>query len=567
MMRSLILTAAVLALGAASPAEAGYKARVLVPAGPFHGVHGLAFGPDGYLYAGDIMGSNMHRINVSTGSHRVAVAAPLGMADDVAFAPAGTPFAGTMVWTGVGVGKLYAQSPGGQPRLIAENLPSINSVGFAPDGKLYATQTGPTNKTLWRVDLDGKQPPEKLWDNTGGLNGFVIAADGFLYGPQADLGTVIRLNLETREITPIAEGFAWPTAVEMDARGLLYVLDFNAGTVTQLNKDTDQKTLLATLEPGIDNMAMGPADGPTADKLYVSSIGRNGIFEIDLNTKAMRTVVAGLLTAPGGVAVLGTGEATRVYVADMFTLREINPANGDVKNVMAIDGAGSYPATVNKGTLDERDVLITSGWYTGRVQVIDPKDGAVLREEKNFAAPHDVVMAPDGALLVAETGAKKITRVSTDGIREAFAEGFKAPVGLALTPDTLYVTDAEAGSVTAVNLTTRDMRIVAKNLRQPEGIAVLADGRLAVVEVGAKAVRAITIASGKIDDIATKADVGLVAPEPLPKTWIFNGIAQGPDGALYLPSDMQAGVFVFITSDGPTSTLGALRRLTSGMFR
>ena len=146
-------------------------------------MHGLAFGPDGALYAGDIMGSTVHRVDAETGYHRAAVQSPLGLADDVAFAPEGTPYAGTMVWTGVAVGKLYAKAPGGEPRVLADNLPSINTVGFAPDGRLYATQVG-RSKTLWSVDLSSNTPPRKLWDDTGGLNGFVIAPDGYLYGPR-----------------------------------------------------------------------------------------------------------------------------------------------------------------------------------------------------------------------------------------------------------------------------------------------------------------------------------------------------------------------------------------------
>ena len=88
-----------------------------------------------------------------------------------------------------------------------------------------------------------------------------------------------------------------------------------------------------------------------------------------------------------------------------------------------------------------------------------------------------------------------------------------------------------------------------------------------MVEVGAKAVRAITIASGKMEDIATKFDVGLSVAEPLPKTWILSGIAESPDGALYLPSDTQSALYVLKTSVGPSSFLGALRSLTSGWFR
>ncbi|MDX2143489.1 MAG: SMP-30/gluconolactonase/LRE family protein [Rhodospirillaceae bacterium] len=560
MMKKLL--AVVLCL-AATPAAAAYRAGVLVPAGPFHGVHGLAFGPDGALYAGDIMGSTVHRIDVRTGRVSAAVRAPEGMADDVAFAPPGTPFAGTMVWTAIAAGKLYAKTPDGAPRVLADNLPNVNTVGFAPDGTLYVTQTGPANKTLWRVDLSGKSPPEKLWDATGSLNGFVIAADGFLYGPQADLGQVIRLDLRSMEIQILATGFNWPTAVEMDKAGLLYVLDFNAGTVTQLNKDTGAKTLFATLSPGVDNMAMNPA----GDRLYVSSIGDNGIHEIDLSTKDKRAVVRGQLTAPGGVAVLGTKENAQVYIADMFTLRCVNAATGEVSDVMPINGTGVYPATVQRGRVDDKDVLLTASWFNGRVQVIDPADGKTLREEKDLAAPHDVLTDDAGALLVAEAGAKRVTRVSPDGARETIAEGFLYPVGLARSGDTLYVTDADGGTVTAVSLSAKTRRIIADKLLRPEGIALLADGGLAVVDSAAQILWRLDPATGARSDIATRADVGLTPPAPLPPSWIFNGIAEGPDGTLYLTSDMQAGVFALRPEDGAVSTMDALRRLTSRLFR
>lgn len=283
--------------------------------------------------------------------------------------------------------------------------------------------------------------------------------------------------------------------------------------------------------------------------------------------KARVLVPADHLTAPGGVAVLGAGEATRVYVADTFSLREVNTATGEVKYLISVDETGIYPSSVHASKLEGRDVLVTAGWFTGRVQIIDPSNGAVLREEKNFAAPHDVVLLTDGSMVVAEAGAKKLTRVLPDGTRETFADGFQFLAGLALANDSLYVTDTEAGTVIAITLSTRQRRDVVKGLQQPEGITLLADGRLAVVEVGAKAVRAITIASGKIDDIATKFDVGLAVAEPLPKTWILNGIAEGPDGALYLPSDTQSALYVLKTAVGPSSFLGALRSLTSGMFR
>lgn len=551
----------------ATVAHAQYRARVAVPAGPFHGVHGLAFGPDGKLYAGDIMGATVHRVDVSTGRVQTEIPAPLGMADDVAFAPKNTPFAGTLVWTSVGTGKLYARAPGQKPRVIADKLPNINTVGFAPDGRLYATQTGPNFKTLWQIDLSGALAPKKLWDNTGGLNGFVISDDGFLYGPQADLGTVIRLNLDTMERTVVAEGFQWPTAVEMDSKGALYVLDFNGGFVARVNKTTGEKTILVTIEPGLDNMAMGASGTPYADKLYISSIGRNGIFELDTATNQLRTVVEGKLTAPGGVAVAGEGDVMRVYIADMFTLREVNPTNGDVRSVLQISGTGSYPSAVAAGTIDGQSLVVTTSWFTGRLQVIEPLSGTIVREIAGLQVPHGVAVAGDGSLVVAETGAGRVVRIAADGTQILLADGFRWPTGIALGADTLYVADSIAGTVSAVTLSDGKKTVLAENLKEPEGLAVLSTGILAVVEPGTESVRSIDLKTGKIDDITTRTAVGLKAEAPLPATWIFNGIAEGPDGTVYLPSDVQSALYVLKPASGPTSFIGALRALTSAMFR
>jgi sugar lactone lactonase YvrE len=550
-----------------STAQAQYVARIAVPPGPFHGVHGLAFGPDSKLYAGDIMGASVYRVNVETGAARVEIPAPMGMADDVAFAPVGTPFAGTMVWTGVGTGKLYARAPGGKPRVIADKLPSVNTVGFAPDGRLFVTQTGPANKTLWQVDLSGALAPKQIWDGTGGLNGFVIAADGYLYGPQADLGTVIRLDLATMETKVLADGFQWPTAVEMDSKGALYVLDFNAGTVSRVNTETGEKSVLVTIEPGLDNMAMGPVGSAHTDKLYISSIGRNGIFELDTTTNKLRTVTEGKLTAPGGVTVLGEGDATRVYIADMFTLREVNPITGSVRSVMPISGTGSYPATVNKAVMDGRDVLITGSWFSGRLQVIEPASGNILREISGLKSPHDAVMLPDGDVLVAEAGAGRIMRIAADGTQSVLAADLQWPTGLALGADTLYVSDSGAGTVTAITVATGAKKILAQGLKQPEGLALLKNGRLVVTEPGAENVLGIDVATGKMSEITTRTPIGLKVEAPLPATWIFNGIAEGSDGSLYLPSDVQSALYVLQLGGGPTSSLGALRALTSAMFR
>lgn len=534
---------------------------MIVEPGPFHGVHGLAFGPDGALYAGDIMGSTIHRVDIETGEHKPFVPSPYGMADDLGFAPKGTEFAGTLVWTAVALGKLYAKDPDGEPRLISDDLPSINTVGYAPDGRLYVTQSGGRNNTLWQVDLSEVFPLTKVWQNTEGLNGFTISEDGYLYGPQADLGRVIRFNLETKEIKVIADGFQWPTAVEMDTKGQLYVLDFDGGTVTRVNKETGEKVQMAAMESGLDNMAIGPVGSPYADKLYISSIGGNAIYEIDTITNAFRTVASGHLTAPGGIAVKESDAGKHAYIADMFSLRKVNLETGEVNALSFVSGSSAYPTTVALGQYNDKDVIIIASWFTGRVQVIDPSDGRILRDEKGFQLPHGVAMLGDGSIIVVEAAPKTITRISANGERFPIAGTFFArPTGVAVSEndDVLYVTDSVAGSVSSVKISTGAINVVNDDFERPEGIAILPNGSLVVVDSSTKSIFQLNPLTGQKIEIIGGLRIGLEVMEPQLNSWIFNGIAVGEDGTLYLPSDTEASLLAFTPNNSPAAlSLGA----------
>ena len=68
----------------------GYQLQTLVAGGPLHGAKGITFGPDGYLYVCSVYAQTIYRVDVSTGEVTVAVGAPHGESDDVAFAPDGT---------------------------------------------------------------------------------------------------------------------------------------------------------------------------------------------------------------------------------------------------------------------------------------------------------------------------------------------------------------------------------------------------------------------------------------------------------------------------------------------
>src|SRR5262245_24189716 len=108
---------------AASPTSDMYSVERLVPASPFHGVHGLAFDANGVLYAGSVVGESVYRIDTRSGKVDTVVGAPEGMADDLVFLADGT-----MVWTAISQGVVRARKANGPIRVIAKDLASVNSI-------------------------------------------------------------------------------------------------------------------------------------------------------------------------------------------------------------------------------------------------------------------------------------------------------------------------------------------------------------------------------------------------------------------------------------------------------
>ena len=90
---------------------------------------------------------------------------------------------------------------------------------------------------------------------------------------------------------------------------------------------------------------------------------------------------------------------------------------------------------------------------------------------------------------------------------------------------------------------------IRDDFKRPEGIAVLSEDRLAVVDSIANTVFELNIVTGDRKPIATNIDLGLTVNPPQPETWIFNGIAVDRNGVLYLPLDTQTSLIALIPSE------------------
>lgn len=525
------LIAAILSVTSASADK--WEVTRLVPGSAFHGVHGLGIDKAGHLFAGSVAGAALYEVDIVGGTAKVAVPSPIGMADDIAFAPDGT-----MAWTGFLTGDLYARKGDGPIKKLASGLPGINSLAFRKNGRLYAT-TVFLGDTLYEIDVEGVKPPRQIMEKMGGLNGFEFGPDDKLYGPLWFKGQVAKVDVDTAELTVVADGFKVPAAVNFDSKGNLWVVDTALGQLVQVDPKSGAKKMVAQLKPSLDNLAIDDKD-----RIYVSNMADNGIQEVDPATGQAKQIIIGKLALPGGIGVSSEDGRDTIHVADVFAYRTADGATGEVTEKARMHAAGvtlEYPMSA---TAKGNDVILSS-WFTGTVQVIDGKTGATRDMLHGFKAPHDAIVLEDGSILVAELGTKSLVRVSGEHgkDRTTLIGDLEGPVGLVGgSSGEVYVTEAFAGVVSRID-SNGEKTVVAKDLKMPEGIARGRDGQLIVAEVGAKRLIEIAPESGKVTEIAANLPIGLIgAPGGLP-THIPTGVAIGASGVIYFSSDIENAIY------------------------
>ncbi len=555
------LTSAVLALALASgagaqqtapagtdassppPAPKEYNQQILVPGSWFHGVHGLAFNKDDQLFAGSVIGQAIYRVQIDSGEVDRFIEPPIGMADDIAFAEDGS-----MAWTAFLMGKVYLRR-GNKTIEIANGLSGPNSIAFGKDGRLFVSEVF-LGDALYEIDIKNVDKPEfkslpraelrRVAEKLGGLNGFEINKDdGFLYGPLWFKGQAVKINIETGAVEVIASGFKIPAAANIDpqSRDDLFVIDTATGSVWKVSLSSKAKRLVATLKPGLDNLAFD-----SRGRLFVTSMTDNGIYLVDKVTGASKTIVEGKLAIPADLAVVSENGKDTVHVADVFSYRTVDGGSGAVSDVLRVQGdTHSYPLGISVGP---HNVLLSS-WFSMTVEKVDRKTGKLVATLADFTAPVDAVEMADGTLYVAELGSGNLVKVSPDGKeRSTVVKELRGPVALAQGPgDVIYVTEIAAGAVSQIDVGSGARKVVADGLAGPEGIDVGPDGRLYVAEVGQKRVVAIDPATGAKTVIASNLDIGLEPYPGGPPALVPTGVAVGKTGAVYVSSDRRNAMY------------------------
>jgi sugar lactone lactonase YvrE len=513
-----------------SPSVAeGWRLERLTPPSRLFGANGLRTGPDSRIYIAQVTGSQISALDIDTGRLETisAKGGDIIAPDDVAFDAHGNLYA-----TEVMDGRVSARNANGHTRVLRDDVPSANGI-TVHQGRLFIGECREGGRLL-ELDLGGG-PPRVLLDNVPSPNAMEVGPDGLLYFPVMGANEIWRISLDGGAPETVATGLGVPDSVKFDATGHIVSTQVHSGQVLRIDPRTGEQTVLADLNPGLDNSTF------VGGRLFVSNF-TGEITEI-LDGGRTSTLLPGGLNWPLDLAVGADG---RLYVADGTFFYVVLP-DRTLRTVGMLFSPG-YPGFL-RGVVPAGPgefVVTTSG---GQVSRYRPADGETDVLADGFDQLYGVAMIADGSALAAELGTGRVLSIRAGQV-EAIASGLHDPIGLAIAPDGACLV-AEAGAGRVVSIAGSGVETVVDDLQRPQGILVL--GRqLYVVDAGAKALIAVDLEDVTRRTIASGLPLGAppgVVPKPLKGMPPFSGpqgpfagIAAGPDGTLYVSADAEGSV-------------------------
>jgi sugar lactone lactonase YvrE len=531
MAQSLTASAQDTRYTAANPTAAdGWRLERLTAPSRLFGANGLRTGPDGRIYVAQVTGSQISALDLGTG--RLDTVSAKGgeiiAPDDVAFDTSGNLYA-----TEVMEGRVSVLDTGRRARVLRDDLPCANGI-TVHDDRLFINECRDGGRLM---ELDrGTGAQRILLENLPSPNAMEVGPDGLLYYPLMTANEIWRIDPEVGEPQRVASDLGVPDAVKFDSDGFIVSTQVASGQVLRIDPRSGDQTVLAQLNPGLDNLTL------VGDRLFASNF-TGEITEI-LTSGETRTVLPGGLNWPLDLAV---GDDGKLYVADGTYFYVVGP-DGSLQTAGMLFWPG-YPgflrglAAAGSGEF----VVTTSG---GQIARYRPADAETDYLADGFDQLYGIAIGPGDDIVFAELGTGRVHALRS-GNTEVLASGLQDPVGVAFDSNGgPLVAESGAGRVVRLGGSTET---VVDGLQRPQGILV-ADGTLYIVDAGAKEVIAVDLAGGDRRTIASGLPVGPppgVEPKPLKGMPPFSGpqgpfagITMGPEGTLYVSADGDGSVLM-----------------------
>jgi sugar lactone lactonase YvrE len=525
---------------AASPYQAaeGWSLERITAASRLFGANGLRTGPDGRIYVAQVSGSQISAIDVNTGTIE-AISAKGGdivAPDDLVFDPAGNLYA-----TEITEGRVSMREPNGKTRVVCGDMPVANPITFY-NGALIAGECRVGGRIM-QLDVDGGAP-RMLLDNVPMPNAFDVGPDGKLYIPVMGTNEIWRISLDGSGAPEVvAKDLGVPDSVKFDAQGFIISTQVHSGQVLRIDPRTGDRTVLAQLTPGLDNVTF------VGTRMFVSNI--SGYVTEILGDGKTRDLVPDGFSWPLGLAMDGDG---LMYVADgpfSYTLRPGQPR--ELVGMLFTPGYPGYSRGVAAAAPGEF-VITTANGDVARYWPAQQRSEVIA---SGYDQLYGVAITTKGAVIVVEQGGGRVLSLQS-GNAETLASGLKLPSGVAVSADGVcYVSESAGGRV--VKLAGGRSETLLDGLQQPQGLAI-SGGRLYIVDAGSKKLIECDVAGGGSRVIASQLPVGAppgVTPKVLGAIGTlsgpmgpFAGITAGADGTLYVSGDAEGSVLAIRPVDG-----------------
>ena len=517
---------------AGSPEMAdGWILERLTPPSRLFGANGLCTAPDGRILIAQVTGSQISALDVDTGDVETisAKGGDIVAPDDLAFDPAGQLYV-----TEVMDGRVSVLDDGGRGRVLRGDVPSANGITFH-EGRLFVGEFRESGRIL-ELDLNGGEP-RVLLENVPMPNAMEVGPDGFLYLPVLGANEIWRVHPDGGAPETVAAGLGLPDAVKFDAKGHIVSTQIQSGEVLRIDPRSGERTVLAALHPGLDNLAF------LGERLFVSNF-TGEVTEILLHAET-RTVLPGGLNGPLDLTAGDNGE---LFVADGSHLYSYQPgSDGELRSIAMLFTPG-YPGFL-RGLTATGPGELTVTTTVGQVSRYNIREGETEVLAEGFDQLYGVAAAAGGTVVVAELGTGRLLSIQRGQV-EILASGLDDPVGVAVTDRGDYLV-SEAGAGRVVRVSGSRVVPVIEGLERPHGILVR-DGHLYVIDTGARSLVAVDLETGAHSTIASELPVGAppgVVPKPLRGIPPFSGpqgpfagIAAAPDGTVYISADAEGSL-------------------------